>query len=124
MLKFPCALTVDNKIVYAEDLIRAENKGFEEFLTPDTRQPLIAKVGKVRVPHFALKPGIQHLGSKETYLHFTAKHVILDSYLTAIKNKSGYYIPYQREFQCASGHKHGFSCNNSLDARCFKNSSY
>jgi hypothetical protein len=113
MLKFPCALTVDNKIVYAEDLRKEENIGFREFLTPDTKQPLIAKIGKVRVPHFALKSGIQHSGSKETYLHFTAKHVILDSYLTAITDKSGFFIPYQREFQCASGHKHGFSCNKT-----------
>lgn|GEM_PF-6421400 len=65
------------------------------------------------MPHFALKSGIQHSGSKETYLHFTAKHVILDSYLTARKDKSGFYIPYQREFQCAGGHKHGFSCNKT-----------
>ena len=100
MIKYRYALDLNDNLVDILDLERNIIKKTDKYFTVDYKQELIPRLGKIKVKHFALKPNINALGSKETYLHALGKKVFKDEYLDSLNKGEPFYVNYEAEVEC------------------------
>lgn len=71
---YPYALNSERTLIFIENVERDD----KEYICPGCNQPMIARLGKIRVHHFAHKASTNVQGScnGETALHMTAKYLL------------------------------------------------
>src|SRR5689334_8164529 len=100
MIKYRHALDSNNNCVDVKSLERKTLSKHIKFYTIDFKQELIPRLGKSNTKHFALKPNIIPLGSKETYLHALGKRTFYNTYLKCLKDAQPFFFKYKTKNFC------------------------
>ncbi|MBR6492195.1 MAG: hypothetical protein IKT02_07715 [Bacteroidales bacterium] len=92
-IKYSYCLNENNELVHISS-VSVENRHSHTYHCLECGQPLIAKIGKIKVPHFAHAAGTACDG--ESYLHKLAKRRIFDKFMSS----DSFPITFVRDVPC------------------------
>ena len=90
-IKYSYCLNENNELVHISS-VSADNRHSHTFRCLECEQELIAKIGKIKVPHFAHGAGTACDG--ESYLHKLAKRRILFNRISLSAGRTSGIVPF------------------------------
>ncbi|MDR2927858.1 MAG: competence protein CoiA [Cytophagaceae bacterium] len=97
MIKYQYAIDENKKLVNIDSL-NEENRNKSKFFCIGCGNELIAKLGKIKIHHFAHKKEV--ICSGETYLHLLGKQLFYDNYIDCLTNSTPFYIELYQKRTC------------------------
>jgi hypothetical protein len=108
MIKYQYAKDENEKLIDIDSL-NEENRDKSKFFCIGCGNELIARLGKIKVHHFAHKKVVTCSG--ETYLHLLGKQLFFDNYTDCLVNKKPFYIEIYKKRTCNHYEQDlGFKC--------------
>ncbi|MBR3495819.1 MAG: hypothetical protein IKH37_03700 [Prevotella sp.] len=106
-IKYSYCLNENNELVHISS-VTVDNRHSHTFHCIECGQELIAKIGKIKVPHFA--HGVDTACNGESYLHKLAKRRILEKFMSA----DNFSLNFVRDIPC----KNADNCTFYKDYTC------
>lgn len=97
MIKYKYARGENNKLININSLNK-ENRYTSKFFCVGCGNELIARLGKLKVHHFAHKKAAEC--SEETYLHLLGKSLFYENYMYCIKKKEPFFVEIYQKKTC------------------------
>ena len=108
-IKYSYCLDENNELVHISS-VSAENRHSHTYLCLECGQPMIAKIGKIKVPHFA--HGADTACDGESYLHKLAKRRIRERFMSA----DSFPLTFTRDVLCQEYQ----NCPGRMEAYCLE----
>lgn len=110
LVKYSYCLNENNELVHISS-VSAKSRVRHTYYCIECGQQLIAKIGKIKVPHFAHR--VDTTCDGESYLHKLAKRRIREKFMSA----SHFSLTFTRDVPCQEANR----CHCYIETYCYKN---